>query len=96
MQVEIDQLRDERLQHLQALVQMTEQVELMDQDLEAANGLIIVLQQPPPPLFPGAMEGNPNDAQSGMDSESATPHPAPGVPASPESSAASVGNLDDF
>jgi hypothetical protein len=55
---ELEQLKDERFVHLQALVDMDGQLEAMDQDLEAANELIQVLQQPVPPPAPGAMEGD--------------------------------------
>jgi hypothetical protein len=41
---EMEQLKDERFVHLQALVDMDGQLEAMDQDLEAANELIQVLQ----------------------------------------------------
>jgi hypothetical protein len=37
---ELEQLKDERFVHLQALVDMDGQLEAMDQDLEAANELI--------------------------------------------------------
>ena len=94
MQVEMDQMRDEHLQHLQIIAQMEEQLELMDQDLEAANGFIMVLQHPPEPPVPGAMEGDPDDAQSMLDSEG--PQPEPMEIESSASSASSVGDLDDF
>ena len=98
MQAQIDQLRDERLQHLQALTQMEEQVEILEDEVEAANNLIHVLQQPVPPVAPAEMEDDPDAMQgmSGMDSEGAAPQPAPMEPDSSASSASSVGNLDDF
>jgi hypothetical protein len=46
---ELEQLKDQRFVHLQALVDMDGQLDAMDQDLEAANELIQVLQQPVPP-----------------------------------------------
>jgi hypothetical protein len=47
---QMEQLKDERFVHLQALIDMDGQLEAMDQDLEVANELIQVLQQPVPPL----------------------------------------------
>jgi chromosome segregation ATPase len=55
---ELDQLKDERFVHLQALVDMDGQLKAMDQDLEAVNELIEMLQKPVPPPAPGAMEGD--------------------------------------
>jgi hypothetical protein len=55
---QMEQLKDERFVHLQALIDMDGKLEAMDQDLEAANELIQVLQQPVPPPAPGAMEGD--------------------------------------
>jgi small-conductance mechanosensitive channel len=55
---QMEQLKDERFVHLQALIDMDGQLQAMDQDLEAANELIQVLQQPVPPSAPGAMEGD--------------------------------------
>jgi hypothetical protein len=52
----MEQLKDERFVHLQALVDMDGQLEAMDQDLEVANELIQVLQQPVPPPAPRAMK----------------------------------------
>jgi hypothetical protein len=43
MQVELQQLRDERMQHIQALAQMGEQLEQLDLDLQAANDTIIAM-----------------------------------------------------
>jgi division protein CdvB (Snf7/Vps24/ESCRT-III family) len=60
---QMEQLKDERFVHLQALIDMDGQLEAMDQDLEAANELIQVLQQPAPPPALGAMEGDQDDAQ---------------------------------
>jgi hypothetical protein len=58
------------MQHIQALAQMGEQLEQLDLDLQAANDTIIAMQQPaPPPPPPGAIEGDEEDAQSGMDNE---------------------------
>ena len=99
MQVELQQLRDERMQHIHALAQRDEQLEQFDIDLQVANDTIIALQQPVPPPPPGAMEGGQEDAQSGMDSEDDAQHSATGAPGAPESSmdsASSAGNLDDF
>jgi hypothetical protein len=45
---QMEQLKDERFVHLQALMDMDGQLEAMDQDLEAANELIQMLQQPAP------------------------------------------------
>jgi hypothetical protein len=70
---ELEQLKDERFVHLQALVDMDGQLEAMDQDLEAANELIQVLQQPIPPPAPGAIKGDPDDAQSMVDDNEAPP-----------------------
>jgi hypothetical protein len=58
----VEQLKDERFVHVQALMDMDGQLEAMDQDLEAANELILMLQQPVPPPAPGAMEGDQDDA----------------------------------
>jgi hypothetical protein len=55
---QMEQMKDERFVHLQALIDMDGQLEAMDQDLEAANELIQVLQQPVPLPAPGAMEGD--------------------------------------
>jgi hypothetical protein len=52
---------------------MDGQLEAMDQDLEAANELIQVLQQPVPPPAPGAMEGDQDDARSMVDDTEAPP-----------------------
>jgi hypothetical protein len=52
----MEQLKDERFVHLQALVDMDGQLEAMDQDLEVANELIQVLQQLVPPPAPRAMK----------------------------------------
>jgi chromosome segregation ATPase len=52
---EMEQLKDERFVHLQALVDMDGQLEAMAQDLEAANEMIQMLQKPVPPPAPGAM-----------------------------------------
>jgi hypothetical protein len=52
---------------------MDGQIEAMDQDLEAANELIEMLQQPVPPPAPGAMEGDQDDAQSMVDGTEAPP-----------------------
>jgi hypothetical protein len=70
---ELDQLKDERFVHPQALVNMDGQLEAMDQDLEAATELIEMLQQPVPPPAPGAMEGDQDDAQSMVDDTEAPP-----------------------
>jgi hypothetical protein len=70
---ELDQLKDETFVHLQALVDMDGHLEAMDQDLEAANELIEMLQQPVPPLAPGAMEGDQDDAQSMVHDTEAPP-----------------------
>jgi chromosome segregation ATPase len=70
---EIEQLMDERFVHLQAQVDMDGQLEAMDQDLEAANEMIQMLQQPVPPPAPGAMDGDPDDAQSMVDDSEAPP-----------------------
>jgi translation initiation factor IF-2 len=51
---QMEQLKDERFVHLQALIDMDGQLEAMDKDLEAANKLIQVLQQPAPPASPGS------------------------------------------
>jgi chromosome segregation ATPase len=52
---QMEQLKDERFVHLQALIDMDGQLEAMDQDLEAANELIQVLQQSVPRPSSGAM-----------------------------------------
>jgi hypothetical protein len=70
---QMEQLKDERFVHLQALIDMDGQLEAMDQDLEAANELIQVLQQPAPPPATGAMEGDQDDAQSMVDDTEAPP-----------------------
>jgi hypothetical protein len=70
---ELELLKDERFVHLQALVDMDRQLEAMDQDLEAANELIEMLQQPVPPPAPGAMEGDQDDTQSMVDDTEAPP-----------------------
>jgi hypothetical protein len=70
---ELDQLKDERFFHLQALVDMDGQLEAMDQDLEATNELIEMLQQPVPPPALGAMEGDQDDARSMVDDTEALP-----------------------
>jgi hypothetical protein len=88
---EMEHLKDERFVHLQALVDMDGQLEAMDQDLEAANELIQVLQQPVPPPAPGAMEGDQDDAQSMVDDTEAPPLD-PMVEGSPAASAASGGD----
>jgi hypothetical protein len=63
----------------------------MDQDLEAANELIQVLQQLAPPPASGAMEGDQDDAQSKVDDTEAPPlHPM--VEGSPATSTASGGD----
>jgi hypothetical protein len=69
---------------------MDGQLEAMDQDLEAANELIQVLQQAPPPA-PGAMEGDQDDAQSMVDNTEA-PLLDPMVEGSPAASAALGGD----
>jgi chromosome segregation ATPase len=69
---EMEQLKDERFVHLEALVDMDGQLEAMDHDLEAANEMIHMLQQPVPPPAPGAMEGDQDDAQSMVDDTEAT------------------------
>jgi hypothetical protein len=46
---------------------MDGQLEAMDQDLDAANEMIQMLQQPVPPPAPGAMEGDQDDPQSMVD-----------------------------
>jgi hypothetical protein len=69
---------------------MDGQLEAMDQDLEAANVLIQVLQQPIPPPAPGAMEGDQGDAQSMVDDSEAPPLD-PMDMGSPAASAASGG-----
>jgi hypothetical protein len=69
---ELEQLKDERFVHLQALVDMDGQLEAMDQNMEAANEMIQMLLQPVPPPAPGAMEGDPDDAQSMVDDSEAT------------------------
>jgi hypothetical protein len=88
---QMEQLKDERFVHLQALIDMDGQLEAMDQDLEAANELIQVLQQPVPPPAPGAMEGDQDDAQSMVDDTEAPPLD-PMVQGSPTASAASGGD----
>jgi hypothetical protein len=78
---------------------MGEQLEQLDLDLQAANDTIIAMQQPAPPPPPGAMEGDEEDAQSGMDSEDGAQYSGAGAPRTPDSSVgsgSSVGNLDDF
>jgi hypothetical protein len=87
---ELEQLKDERFVHLQALVDMDGQLEAMDQDREAANEMIQMLQQPVRPPAPGAMGGDPDDAQSMVDDSEAPPL-APMDIGSPAASAASVG-----
>jgi hypothetical protein len=87
---ELDQLKDERFVHLHALVDMDGQLEAMDQDLEAANELIEMLQQPVPPPAPGAMEGDQDDAQSMVEDTEAPPLD-PMDEGSPAASAASGG-----
>jgi hypothetical protein len=62
----------------------------MDQDLEAANKLIQMLQQSIPPPAPGAMEGDQDDAHSMVDDTKAPP-PDPMDEGSPAASAASGG-----
>jgi paraquat-inducible protein B len=88
---QMEQLKDERFVHLQALIDMDRQLEAMDQDLEAANELIQVLQQPVPPPAPGAMEGDQDDAQSMVDDTEAPPLD-PMVKGLPAASAASSGD----
>jgi hypothetical protein len=88
---EMEQLKDERFVHLQALVDMDGQLEAMDQDLEAANEMIQMLQQPVPPPAPGAMEGDQDDAQSMVDDTEA-PLLDPMDEGSPAASAASGGD----
>jgi hypothetical protein len=88
---QMEQLKDERFVHLQALMDMDGQLEAMDQDLEAANELILMLQQPAPPPAPGAMEGDQDDAQSMVDDTEA-PLLDPMDEGSPAASAASGGN----
>jgi hypothetical protein len=87
----MEQLKDERFVHLQALIDMDGHIEAMDQDLEAANDLIQVLQQPVPPPAPGAMEGDQDDAQSMVDDTEA-PLLDPMIEGSPAASAASGGD----
>jgi hypothetical protein len=87
----MEQLKDERFVHLQELIDMDGQLEAMDQDLEAANELIQVLQQPVPPPAPGVMEGDQDDAQSMVDDTEAPPLD-PMVEGSPTASAASGGD----
>jgi hypothetical protein len=70
---ELEQLKDERFVHLQALVDMDGQLEAMDQDLKAANELIQMLQQPVPLPAPLAMDGNQDDTQSMVDDTEAPP-----------------------
>jgi hypothetical protein len=84
-------LKDERFVHFQALIDMDGQLETMDQDLEATNDLIQVLQQPVPPPAPGAMEGVQDDAQSMVDDTEA-PLLDPMVEGSPAASATSGGD----
>jgi hypothetical protein len=69
---EMEQLKDERFVHLQELMDMEGQLEAIDQDMEEANELILMLQQPVPPSAPGAMEGDKDDAQSMVDDTEAT------------------------
>jgi division protein CdvB (Snf7/Vps24/ESCRT-III family) len=88
---EMQQLKDERFVHLQALIDMDGQIEAMDQDLEAANELIQVLQQLVPPPVPGAMEGDQDDAQSMVD-DTVAPPLDPMVEGSLAASAASGGD----
>jgi hypothetical protein len=83
-------MKNKRFVHLQALVDMDGQLEAMDQDLEAANELIQVLQQPVPPPAARAMEGDSEDAQSMVD-DSETPPLDPMDMGSPAASAASDG-----
>jgi hypothetical protein len=64
---EMEQLKDERFVHLQALVDMNGQLQAMDPDLEAANEMIQMLQQMVPPPAPRAMEGDQDDTQSMVD-----------------------------
>jgi hypothetical protein len=87
---EMEQLKDERFVHLQALVDMDGQLEAIDQDLEAANEMIQMLQQPVAPPAPGAMEGDQDDAQSMVDDTEA-PLLDPMDEGSPVASAASGG-----
>jgi hypothetical protein len=68
-------------------VDMDGQLEAMDQDLEAANKMIQMLQQPVPPPAPGAMEGDPDDARS-MVYDSEAPPLDPMDIGSPSASAA--------
>jgi hypothetical protein len=70
---QMEQLKDERFVHLHALIDMDGQLEAMDQDLEAANELIQVLQQPVPPPAPRAMEGDQDDTQSMVDDTEGSP-----------------------
>jgi hypothetical protein len=85
---QMEQLKDKRFVHLQALIDMDGQLEAMDQDLEAANELIQVFQQPVPPPAPGAMEGDQDGAQSMVDDTEAPPRDTM-VEGSPAASAAS-------
>jgi hypothetical protein len=87
---ELEQLKDERFVHLHALVDMDGQLEAMDQDLDAANELIQILQQPVPPPAPGDMEGDLDDAQSMVDDSEAPPLDPMDI-GSPAASAASGG-----
>jgi hypothetical protein len=84
---EMEQLKDERFVHLQALMDMDGQLKAMDQDLEAANELTLMLQQPVPPPAPGAIEGDQDDAQSMVDDTEA-PLLGPMGEGSPAASAA--------
>jgi hypothetical protein len=71
---------------------MDGQLEAMDQDLEAANELIQMLQQPVPPPALGAMEGDQDDARSMVDDSEAPPLD-PIDMGSPAASAASDGGV---
>jgi hypothetical protein len=88
---QMEQLKDKRFVHLQVLIDMDGQLEAMDHDLEAANELIQVLQQPAPPPAPGAMEGDQDDTQSMVDDTEAPPL-NPMVEGSPAASAVSGGD----
>jgi hypothetical protein len=72
------------------MVDMDGQLEAMDHDMEAANEMIQMLQQPVPPPAPGPMEGEPDDAQSRVDDSEAPPLDPMDV-GSPAASAASGG-----
>jgi hypothetical protein len=69
---------------------MDGQLEAMDQDLEAANKMIEMRQQPVSPPAPGAMEGDPDNAQSMVDDSEAPPLDPMDI-GSPAASAASGG-----